>query len=825
MGEVYRARDTRLGRDVAAKVLPPEFASSPDRLRRFEQEARAVAALDHPNILAIHDVGTHEGSPYLVEELLEGESLRERLRSGALAPRKAVELAVQACAGLAAAHDKGVVHRDLKPENLFVTKDGRVKILDFGLAKLVSPQEGEGLATAATAAESETGMVVGTAAYMSPEQVRGQAVDPRSDIFSVGAVLYEMVTGRRAFARGTAADTMSAILKEDPPEPGSVGVDVPPALQRVVLHCLEKNPVERFQSARDLGFALESASGMASAAVPPVGAAGAPAGRRRLGFAGAALVLVAVAAVAAGIAFVVGGRLADRAHAARVTYQRLTARRGQVHNARFAPDGHSVFYGAAWDAGQTEIFEVRPGFPTSRAMGLTDTKLLAVSSRGVMAVELPLAGSSTGTLAEVPISGGTPRSAVDRVWSADWSPDGTTLAIAHLAGGKIRLEMPPGKVLYEPAGNNLTSVRVSPSGAYVAFVEWPVYPDTRGSAVIMDRAGRVRARTREWTAIWSVAWSADGGEAWFAVSPGAASCELRAMTPEGRERVVQRFPIEMWVADIARGGQVLLGLTHSQIGIRGRPSPEDEERELGWLDYSAPFDLSRDGRTLLFDEQGIGAGETVSLPAGTIDRYYHAGFLPTGSTSSSRGRRPVAPSERSSRTSTAACPVPSPPKGSTEPASLRMAGSSPRVRSAGGRSASTRSMAASRCGRGPCSRASGCSSGRRRPGPVRRADGHEPERGPARPRNLEESSLADVRPGRPGRRHDLGPGPHARRTELRLRLRPPPRRPLPRRRAEVGRNPPKQMSDGRESRQVHAGAGGEPPKRCQALLWNERRLS
>jgi WD40 repeat protein len=680
MGEVYRARDTRLGRDVAIKVLPVALAADPDRLRRFEQEARAVAALNHPNVLVVYDVGRHEGSPYLVEELIEGESLRERLRSGPLPPRKAVELAMQACAGLAAAHEAGIVHRDLKPENLFVTPDSRLKVLDFGLAKLAARHE-EGLAVA-TAAETEPGLVMGTVAYMSPEQVRGLPVDHRSDIFSLGAVLYEMVTGRQAFARGTAADTMSAILKEEPPELGSTAVLVPPALERVVLHCLEKSPLERFQSVRDLGFALVSASGAASV---PVQAAGGPEAVRRPRHgprvAGAVLLAVAAAAPKAGIGFITGRRVADRAPGARVTYQRLTVRRGQVGCARFSPDGKTVFYSAEWDTNAPEVFEVRPGFPTARAMGLKEAYLLAVSSRGVMAVEVPLAGSSAGTLAEVPISGGMPRSVIDRVWSADWSPDGSALAIAHLAGGKIRLEMPAGKVLYELQGM-LNSVRVSPSGSYVAFVEWPVFPDVRGSVVIIDLTGRVRARTREWNSLQSVAWSADGREVWFCSSQDTASYELRALAPAGRERVVERLPVEVRIEDVARSGQILLVRTHRQIGVRGRPSPAENERELGWLDYSAPFAISRDGRTLLFDEQGIGggplyavclrgmdgspavrlgeghgcalspdgrwalaihygppprllllptgAGEPVSLPAGPIDTYYDARLLPDG---------------------------------------------------------------------------------------------------------------------------------------------------------------------------------------------------
>ncbi len=256
MGEVYRARDTRLERDVAIKVLPASYSRDPDRLRRFEQEARAASQLNHPNIVTVHDFGTHHGSPYVVQELLEGETLRQRIESGSLGTRKATEYALAIAHGLAAAHEKGIVHRDLKPENIFITADGRVKILDFGLAKLLKNDVSES-DTALTAAEQTLpGVVMGTVGYVSPEQVRAQAADARSDIFSFGAILFEMLTGRRAFKRETSAETMTAILKEEPPELATSGRNVPPALQRIVDHCLEKSPEHRFQSAKDLAFAL-----------------------------------------------------------------------------------------------------------------------------------------------------------------------------------------------------------------------------------------------------------------------------------------------------------------------------------------------------------------------------------------------------------------------------------------------------------------------------------------------------------------------------------------------------------------------------------------
>ncbi len=294
MGEVYRAKDTRLGREVALKILPGSFAAEPDRLRRFEQEARAVAALNHPNILAIHDIGQHDGSPFLVSELLEGESLRVELDRGTQPQRKTLEQGVQIAQGLAAAHEKGIVHRDLKPENIFVTKDGRIKILDFGLAKLTQKAGAEVDEMTLTSANTAVGVVMGTASYMAPEQVRGEAADPRTDIFAFGAVLYEMLGGTRAFRRDTTAETMTAVLKDDPPELSDPSRQASPALERIVRRCLEKSPEQRFQSARDLSFALSALSGTESSMMAR--AAAAPRRTPVWPWLAAALALVAVSA-------------------------------------------------------------------------------------------------------------------------------------------------------------------------------------------------------------------------------------------------------------------------------------------------------------------------------------------------------------------------------------------------------------------------------------------------------------------------------------------------------------------------------------------------
>src|SRR5207248_7377639 len=321
MGEVYRARDHRLGREVAIKVLPASLSRDAERLRRFEQEARAAAALNHPDILAVFDIGTHDGSPYLVTELLEGETLRERMQARALSPRKSVDYAQQIARGLVAAHEKGILHRDLKPENIFVTSSGQVKILDFGLAKLIAPEGAVGASDSPTLASgTAAGVVLGTVGYMSPEQVRGLNVDARSDLFSLGTILYEMVSGRRAFGGDTPADTMSAILKEEPPPLTDIQQNIPPGLARIVEHSLEKNPADRFQSARDVAFALEAFSGSSSskvAAIPSEGRTGF--WQKRAEFIAAATAVLAV------VLFFVGRNTAPSLTAP--TYHQLTFQR------------------------------------------------------------------------------------------------------------------------------------------------------------------------------------------------------------------------------------------------------------------------------------------------------------------------------------------------------------------------------------------------------------------------------------------------------------------------------------------------------------------
>lgn len=604
MGEVYKARDPRLGRDVAIKVLPPSFSSDHDRLQRFAQEARAAAALNHPNILAIFDIGEDQGAPYVVSELLEGETLRDRLHGGALSSRKAIDFALQMAHGLAAAHEKGIVHRDLKPENLFITHDNRLKILDFGLAKLIHPEEGSSSGDAPTIqVATDPGVVMGTVGYMSPEQVRGKPADHRSDIFSFGSILYEMVSGKRAFHGDSPADTMSAILKEDPPELAETGRNIPPALQRIVNHCLEKNPGQRFQSAGDVAFNLESLTEISTPSKVGLKALDAPSHRRWLVPSLAALLLVASCA---GTYFVARRSGTHQ----EPSFHRLTFRRGTIMAARFSPDGQTILYGAALEGRPVELFTTRFDSTDSRPLGLEKTQLLGISSRGELAVILNAhsvaAFVESGTMARVPLAGGAPREVLDGVEWADWTPDGLDLAVARSRSGLNVLEFPGDKVIYQPQGW-VSHVRFSRDGNLLAFADHVPTGDD-GRVVVVDREGHPKASSSFYSSVEGVAWSRDGSEVWFTASPGGAARALYAMNLAGQQRLVVRVPGTLSVQDITRDGRVLITEDTPQIMMMALPPGEKNEKNFSWFDWSLLADISPDGKTLIFDESGEAVG-------------------------------------------------------------------------------------------------------------------------------------------------------------------------------------------------------------------------
>ncbi len=605
MGEVYRARDITLGREVAVKVLPPDFTTDADRLRRFSQEAQAAAALNHPNVLAIYHVGEQDGAPYIVSELLEGETLRDRLRTGALAVRKAVDFAVQAASGLAAAHDKGIVHRDLKPENLFITNDGHIKILDFGLAKLTRPDTSESVGQLATVtAGTGAGLVLGTVGYMSPEQVRAQAVDARTDIFSLGAILYEMLSGKRAFQGDTPADTMSAILREEPPPLTASIAAVPPALERIVRHCLEKNPYERFQSARDLKFDLSELS--SPSLVPPSGvsaalpvAATASRRSRTALLATGVVLLMAVTAAA--------GWLAHAPTPHEPTFQRLTFRRGIVSTARFAQDKKTIVYGAAWEGTPLETFVVTADSPESRSLGVPRSTVHAVSPANELALSLrtgrPFPPQS-GTLARAPLFGGAaPRQIMDKVEYADWGP-GDTLAVTLDTGLGDRLEYPIGTTLYEVPGQ-IHQIRVSPDGSHVAFQG---LEQGKFSIAVVDRNKQKTKVVDGWLEIFGLAWTADGNEIWFGGKSEKSGWGIYSATLSGTVRLLLKSPGPLRLEDLAPGRRLLVNFFSTQTGIRYLAPGASQETDLSWLDTSVVADLSPDGQWILFSEFGEAAG-------------------------------------------------------------------------------------------------------------------------------------------------------------------------------------------------------------------------
>jgi eukaryotic-like serine/threonine-protein kinase len=613
MGEVYRARDARLKREVAVKVLPKALSSDADRLRRFEQEALATAALNHPNILAVFDIGTSDGSPYVVSELLEGETLRDRLRSGAIPLRKALDYALQIAQGLAAAHQKGIIHRDLKPENLFLTKDGRVKILDFGLAKLTQAESTAHTSLATVSHGTEAGVVLGTAGYMSPEQVRGQALDPRSDIFSFGAILYEMLSGKRAFHGDSPADTMSSILKEEPPDLTATGRNISPALERIVQHCLEKSPEARFHSASDIAFDLEHLSGISgtSAKVAPVSAA-APARPPLMGILG----VVLLALITLGLGWWLGR---GSARIAPPQYKPITFRMGTIGNLRFAPDG-TIVYGASWEGSLQQLYLARSDDPNPHELGLKDAELLSISHSGELAVRLhtvhPSGLIQLGTLARVPIGGGTPREMLDNVTDADWSPNGDAMAVAHYLpeSGHWHLEYPIGKVLLDSI-SWISWVRISPDGKWIAFADHEnnIGDDEGAVAVISaDGKGQEKKLSSGWESIEGIAWPGNSEEVWFTATTSGGATNPHAATLSAKVREITSTPAGMWLEDLHNG--IALVQTNSQWrGIHALAPGAKQERELGWFSLSVPADISRDGQKLLFYDVSEAGGPNYTI--------------------------------------------------------------------------------------------------------------------------------------------------------------------------------------------------------------------
>jgi hypothetical protein len=583
MGEVYRAKDTRLGRDVAVKVLPQHLSADAEVRARFEREAKTVSSLNHPHICTLFDVGREGDTDYLVMELVEGETLAQRLTKGALPAADVLKLGAQIADALDRAHRAGVIHRDLKPGNVMLTKSG-AKLLDFGLARQTPVPSGPG-ATAGALSQSPTvarpltseGMLLGTFQYMAPEQLEGREADQRTDLWALGCVLYEMATGKPAFGGSSPASLIASILKDEPPamparDPAVASVAWRHPLEPVVRACLAKQPDERWQSARDLVHALRWL------------AAG-PSG---------------------------GERPAAAVVADATTYRQLTFRRGSITNARFAPDGRTVLYDAAWEGAPRRVYLTRTESPETTELALPSAALLDVSTTGELALSLArrYLGSwwlGTGMLAQAPLFGGSPREIASGVWEAAWCSDRMELAVIRRSGLESVIEFPLGHPVFA-SPSWLVGLRCSPDGRHVAF--FVNSSGLRGrQLMIVDRQGgkRVFAEAESWHG--GLAWRADGRELCFVHSRAADGATLYAVDLEGNKRVLTKFMSGyVTLHDVSSSGDVLLSRSTMTYSIAFRRPGQATDTNLGWFDFSLGKDLSEDGRTLLFDEQGVAHG-------------------------------------------------------------------------------------------------------------------------------------------------------------------------------------------------------------------------
>jgi serine/threonine protein kinase/Tol biopolymer transport system component len=608
MGEVYHARDTRLGRDVAIKVLPQHLSSNADLRQRFEREARAISSLNHPRICTLHDVGHQDGIDFLVMEYLEGESLAQRLKKGPVMPKETLKIAIEVCEALDKAHRAGIIHRDLKPGNIMLTGNG-AKLMDFGLAKAAVSSLGSAshtplLSAAQTMSEASplsplttAGAVIGTIQYMAPEQIEGKEADARSDLFALGAVLYEMLTGKRPFLGKSQISVASAILEKEPEPISALQPLTAPALDHVVSTCLMKDPDDRFQTAHDVRLELKWIAESGPQLAAPQESA-----KTRSHALPWAVAATAVALVSAATFFL------SRHNGLPVHYRMVSYREGIMQAARFSHDGQTIIYSGQWEGEPPQVTTTRVGSPESRPLGIPSATLAAVSPSDELVVlegcEYVFLLDCGGTLASVNLAGGSPRSLAAHVSYADWSPDSKQLATVVDLPDDARLESPPGHVLYRQNSGWLGHPRFSPDGTMIAFENHPIDSDD-GSIDVVDLKGKRTIVTRGWLSIEGLAWRPDGKEIWFAgtVNTAGWADAIRAVTLSGKERTVLNVP---WVRlhDVASDGRVLLSRENWRRQLVGLFPGDKAEHPYSWLDSTSPTAISNDGRWLSFSESG-----------------------------------------------------------------------------------------------------------------------------------------------------------------------------------------------------------------------------